>query len=446
MVKPEGATIKEIVNGSIAAELELEPGDLILSINGEKLIDYIDLLRLGAEEELTLEIRKQNGEIIEFELEKECDEPLGFILEDVVFDGIRICANRCLFCFVHQLPQGQRRSLYIRDDDYRLSFLHGCYITLTNLTEEDWLRIERLHLTPLYVSVHATDPEIRSQLLGSRRAGRIMEELRRLADSGITVHTQAVICPELNDGLILEKTISDLAGLYPEVNSLAIVPVGLTDHRGGLYSLRTFIPEEAGKVLDIIAKFQKKFYDSLDTRFVFAADEWYLLAGRKFPAGSEYEEFPQLDNGVGLVRWFWEEFEPAFTERLPRLRRIRMDLAVLTGRSAVTMWQRIIPVFREYTPGIGLEILPVENRFFGRTVTVTGLLTGRDLARAIGEDRRNGDFIYIIPRITLKQGENLFLDGMTPDGLKELVGPKRLAIVPTRAAEWLEWIIKEGCG
>jgi putative radical SAM enzyme (TIGR03279 family) len=446
MEKPDGALIKEIVKGSIAAELELEPGDRVLSVNEEKLTDYIDLLRWNAEEELTLVVRKQSGEVIEFEVEKESEEPLGFIVAEVVFDGIRTCSNQCLFCFVHQLPQGQRRSLYIRDDDYRLSFLHGCYITLTNLTEEDWLRIERLHLSPLYISVHATDPEIRCKLLGSPRGGQIMTELRRLADSGITLHTQAVICPGLNDGLILERTISDLAGLYPAVNSLAVVPVGLTGHRGGLYPLRTFTPDEAAQILDRIAEFQKKFYDNLDTRFVFAADEWYLSAGREFPDEPEYEGFPQLDNGVGLIRWFWEEFSPAFAERVPRLKGIRLDLAVLTGRSAVAMWRKLIPVFREYTPGIRLEILPVENRFFGRSVTVTGLLTGSDLARSIREDYRDGDPLYLIPRITLKQGENLFLDGVTTEELQALIAPKRLAIVPTRAAEWLEWIIEEGCG
>lgn len=445
MLTSPGATIKAVEAGSIAAELEIEAGDILLRINGEKLLDYIDFLFYSSEEELVLEILKKSGEIVEIEFEKDSSEPLGLVFAEEVFDRIRECTNHCLFCFVHQLPPGQRKTLYVRDDDYRLSFLHGCYITLTNLSEADWQRIERLHLSPLYVSVHATDPAVRRKLLGSKAGGVIIEQLQRLARAGIQVHTQAVLCPGINDGAILEKTIADLAGLWPDVMSLAVVPVGLTEHRERLYPLRTYTAAEAGRVLDIVSQWQERLLKDFETRFVFAADEWYILAGRELPPDESYEGYPQLDNGVGLVRWFLTEFYRCYAKNRAELSTVTLNLAVLTGKSAVGMWQEIKKFFRTNSPGINLTVLPVENQFFGNKVTVTGLLSGKDLARTIVADATGGNPVYLIPQITLKQGESLFLDGVDILELAAMVQPKRIAVVPTRAAEWLEWIIKEGC-
>jgi putative radical SAM enzyme (TIGR03279 family) len=436
-----GARIQAIVADSVAAELELEPGDLLLAVNGTKLLDYLDFLFLTDAGELTLEIQKKSGEILEIEFEKAEDEPLGLVFETAVFDGIHSCSNHCLFCFVHQFPAGQRPSLYVQDDDYRLSFLDGCYITLTNLTETDWQRIERMRLSPLYISVHATDPLIRQRLLGSQAAGAIMDELRRLKAAGIFVHTQAVICPGINDGPVLERTMADLAGLWPEVASLAIVPVGLTGHRDHLYHLRPFTAAEAGTVLDSVTAFQKKYRAELGTRFVFAADEWYILAGRALPEEDEYEDYPQLDNGVGLIRWFRDEFQQFFREHQTELARVKLNAVIITGKSAAGMWRDLLKLVATETPYLQLRALPVENSFLGSNVTVTGLLVGQDLAAAIQADPGKNDPFYLIPEITLKQGEALFLDGLDPAGLAESVKPKRIVIVPTRASGLLKWII-----
>ncbi|MGD8401117.1 MAG: DUF512 domain-containing protein [Bacillota bacterium] len=437
-----GAKIQGVTADSIAAELELEPGDQLLAINGTPLLDYLDFLYLSAAGELVLTVQKKSGEVLEIEFEKEEDEPLGLSFATAVFDGIHLCANHCLFCFVHQFPAGQRSSLYVRDDDYRLSFLDGCYITLTNLTETEWQRIERLRLSPLYISVHATAPMVRRRLLGSKAAGAIMDQLRRLKAAGITVHTQAVICPGINDGPVLERTIADLAGLWPEVASLAIVPVGLTGHRERLYSLRPFTAAAAGIVVDRITAYQQKYLAKLGTRFVFAADEWYVLAGRTIPADAEYEDYLQLDNGIGLIRWFCEEFQQFHRENEAALAQIKLNAVIITGESATGMWRELLALVADGTPNLNLRVLPVANRFLGPTVTVTGLLTGRDLTEAINADTGSDNPLYLIPEITLKQGETLFLDGLDPAGLAEMVKPKRIAIVPTRASAFLEWLIE----
>lgn len=443
MEKPQGALIREVLPQSIASELELEPGDRLLRINGQKIDDFIRFLTLSAEEELTLEVLKKSGEIEDIDFEKDPDEPLGLAFEGLIYDRIRTCKNNCLFCFVHQLPAGQRKTLYIKDDDYRLSFLQGCYITLTNLTEKDWTRIETLKLSPLYVSVHATDPEIRSRLLGFKNGGNIISQLKRLTRAGITVHTQAVLCPGINDGQVLGKTITDLAALYPGVATLAVVPVGLTAHRQHLYPLDSFTPETAQDVLEIVHTFQSKFLGSLGSRFVFAADEWYLRAGVPFPESGAYEGYPQLDNGVGLIQWFREDFEQSFKAALPVLQTINTKLVIITGKSAVQLWTGIQSRFTEAAPGIQLTILPVTNRFFGESITVTGLLVGRDIASAIREFD-GPETRFIIPQITLKQDEAVFLDGMTLQQLIKDCSPKQINVVPTKASDWLEWIIKEG--
>jgi len=444
MVKSQGAVIREVVPGSIAEELNLEPGDRVLGVNGQPLDDFIRFLTLTSEPEIELEVEKNSGDIEVIAFEKDPDEPLGLSFEGLIYDGIRVCKNHCLFCFVHQLPKGQRPSLYVKDDDYRLSFLQGCYITLTNLTEKDWQRIEELHLSPLYVSVHATDPEVRCRLIGSKKAGAILDQLRRLVAAGIMVHTQAVLCPGINDGEVLERTIEDLAALAPGVASLAVVPVGLTAHREKLYPLKGFDREGAARVLDIVHRFQRELLPRLGTRLVFAADEWYLAAAEPLPLEEAYEGYPQLDNGVGLLRWFYSEFDEVFKDMLPRLRRKRMRLTVVTGRSARGLWQDIAERFAKDCPGIRLSVLSVANRFFGETVTVAGLLSGRDLIEVIREYPDDSG-LFLIPQITLKQDETVFLDGVSLDELIRACAPRRIAVVPTRAADWLAWILEEGC-
>ncbi len=441
MVTAAGALITEVDPDGIGAELKLKPGDRLLEINGVKPEDFIDYLILTAEEHLDLRILKQSGEYLEFEFEKDPEEILGLSFETAVFDGIKTCRNHCLFCFVHQLPSGQRDSLYIKDDDYRLSFLQGSYVTLTNLTAADWERIERLHLSPLYISVHATDQMARERLLGSRSVEPILNQLKRLAAAGITLHTQAVVCPGINDGPILEKTISDLADLWPQVASLAVVPVGLTGHRQKLFNLRVPNRNEAQKTLEIIERHQKNFFKKTNTRFVFAADEWYIIAREAFPSDEEYEGYPQLDNGVGLIRWFLTEFN----ENLPRvaqsLQTIEGDLVIVTGASAIGLWDEIKKTLSKDFSELKLTVLPVSNHFFGPSVTVTGLLTGRDMIKAIRSRPQSEKEVYLIPAVTLKQGEALFLDGLSVNDLIEACRPKKVALVPTRASDWLDWIV-----
>jgi putative radical SAM enzyme (TIGR03279 family) len=445
MVNYQGVRIQEIDPGSIAEELEMESGDILLRMNQHKLLDYIDYLMLSSERQLVIEVLKKSGEILEIEFEKDPEEPLGLKLEGTIFDKIRVCNNHCLFCFVHQLPAAGRSSLYVKDDDYRLSFLQGSYITLTNLSETDWRRIEKLHLSPLYVSVHATDPGVRQKLLGIKSAGKIMEQLRRLEAAGITVHTQAVLCPGINDGTVLEQTIKDLSSLWPSVASLAVVPVGLTGHRQGLYTLQPYKDYQAAEVLKIIHRYQSRLLDELGTRFVFAADEWYIKAGEDFPADEEYEGYPQLDNGIGLIQWFLTEFQDAFEASLADLKQVEANLVVITGKSTFRLWQTVIEIFQHKCPNITLRALPVPNDFFGATVTVTGLLTGNDIIQAIKADQNSENCWYLIPQITLKQDQNIFLDDVPVTQLEAACAPRKIEIVPTRAKDWLSWIIEKGC-
>ncbi len=445
MVNYQGVRIEGVDPGSIAEELEIESGDILLRMNHHKLLDFIDYLVLSSERQLVVEVLKKSGEVLEIEFEKDPEEPLGLKLEGAIFDKIRVCNNHCLFCFVHQLPAAGRSSLYVKDDDYRLSFLQGGYITLTNLSEADWRRIEKLHLSPLYISVHATDSEVRQKLLGLKSAGKIMDQLKRLEAAGITVHTQAVLCPGINDGPVLEQTIEDLSALWPSVASLAVVPVGLTGHRQGLYPLQPYQDVQAAEVLNIVHSYQRKLLEKIGTRFVFAADEWYIKAREEFPADEEYEGYPQLDNGVGLVQWFLTEFRDVFQVFLADLRPMEANLVVITGKSTAGLWQSVIQTLQQDCPGIKLRALPVENDFFGSTVTVTGLLTGNDIIRAIKADQGSEDSWYLIPQITLKQDQNIFLDDVSVVQLEAACAPRKIEVVPTRAKDWLSWIIEKGC-
>lgn len=442
MKKAPGAKIIHVEPGSIGDDLGLQKGDILLAINQIPLMDLIDYLMLCSEESLQLEVVKPWGETLEIEFEKDPAEPLGLSFEDDLFDGIRTCANHCIFCFVHQMPVKQRASLYVKDDDYRLSFLQGGYITLTNLTETDWQRIEKWRLSPLYISVHATDPEVRAFLLGSKQAPNIMEQLSRLALAGITIHTQAVICPGINDGAILEKTIRDLAGLWPAVSSLAVVPVGLTKERRNLFAIEPFDQKGAGNVLEIVEHFQSIFRKTMGTRFVFAADEWYIKAEKEFPGDEAYEEYWQLDNGVGLNRRFLTDFQPFFMQEKEVFHRFRSEIVIVTGQATGWLWNEVRRIFLKECPDVTFSILSVPNHFFGPTVSVTGLLTGNDLIQAIREHQAGPEACYFIPQITLKQDEDLFLDGVSLEQLKTACDPKQVVVVPTGATEWLDWLIQ----
>ncbi len=443
MANEREAVINRVVPGSIADKLKIIPGDRLLRINQNSLRDFIDYLMFTSQEKLELDIKKQSGARTILAVKKRPEEPLGISFSELVFDGLQTCSNHCLFCFVHQMPPQRRPSLYIQDDDYRLSFLQGGYITLTNLTEEDLARIINLKLSPLYISVHATNPKLRQKLLGNKRGGEIMEQLRRLAEAGISMHTQAVICPGINDGQVLAETIYDLAGLWPQIESLAIVPVGLTAFRQNLYPLRLFQQEEASQALETIHTAQVDFLESLGSRFVFGADELYLQAKRNIPENEAYEDYLQLDNGVGLIRWFLTEFTeelPNYETELAKLPATK--LVIITGIAAKAMWQDIKVSMTKQFPHISWEILGVENRFFGREVTVTGLLTGSDISACLENRVATREEWYLIPQIALRQNGDLFLDDLSFEELCQKFSDKKLVIAPNGAMAWLEWLCK----
>lgn len=418
-------TISGVAAGSIAAELGLAPGDALVAVNGAPVKDIIDLSFALADEYVELLVARAGGGEELFAVEKDYDEDLGLQFESAVFDKVRPCANACVFCFVDQMPPGLRDSLYIKDDDYRLSFLYGNFITLTNLGSRDLARIRRLHLSPLYVSVHATDGDVRKAMLGNPRAGGIMKQLRDLTDSGIDLHTQVVLCPGLNDGAVLERTVADLYALAPAVLSLAVVPVGLTRHRAGRAPLRGFTPAEADAVIDAIAAWQERCRAETGSTFVYLADEFYLAAGRPIPDYEHYDEFPQLENGVGIVRSFLREWADTAIPGTGHAAPLRLD--VVCGVSAAAILAPLLAGLA--LPGLSVRIVSVTNAFFGPDVTVTGLLTGGDILAALqaaGPDRDG----VIIPGVALRKGENIFLDGRGPDDLAAALG------VPVRAAHF----------
>lgn len=392
-------TIKSVEENSIAWELGIESGDVLSTINGKNVEDILDYLYLEGETEFTLEV-VSNGETYTLEVQRELDEEIGLSFEDDL--KIRTCQNNCVFCFVDQMPKGLRDTLYVKDDDYRLSFISGSYVTLTNDSDAEIDRIIDLHLSPLYVSVHATDEQARCKLLHNRFAGKLMSQLKKLTSNGIEVHTQVVLCKGLNDGDILHKTIADLYSLYPMVKTLAIVPVGTTKFRDGLASLELYDKESASKVIDEVEPCSKYFQSVHGEPFVYLSDEFYCLAEREMPPAEHYGAFDQIENGVGLVRKFIDEFDEAITK--DKFFSEKKTLLV-TGVSFYPTLKRLID--KVNCPH---EILCVKNDFFGRTVTVAGLLTPTDIINQMNGKKYDR---IILPSNILKEFGDLFLDGTT---------------------------------
>ncbi|HHU30647.1 MAG: DUF512 domain-containing protein [Bacillota bacterium] len=404
--------------GSIAAELGIRGGDFLLAVNGREPGDILDWQLVQADTNILLAVKKQSGEVVEYEIEKDYDEAIGLVFASPTLDKIRTCRNKCLFCFIAQMPRGMRETLYVKDDDYRLSFLTGSYITLTNLREGELERICRLHLSPLYVSVHTTDPVLRCRMLGNKRAAEILTILKKLAASGIIMHTQAVLCPGINDGAVLDRTISELLDLYPAVQTLAVVPVGLTGHRSSLHPLNGASPQDARRILEQVESWQKKALAEHGTRFVFAADEFYSIAKEKIPPAAEYEGYPQLENGVGLVRLLldeWEELQSSLPPALPQ----PVQAAAATGESAALYLRPVIERLNRIK-NLKIKLVPVKNRFFGGHVTVAGLLTFHDLAREL---KGVAGTVYL-PKVMLKEGKEMFLDGYTVNDLARALQTK----------------------
>lgn len=401
----EGLEIAKVRPGSAAEELGLEAGDFLVSVNGFTLRDVIDYMRFAAEEYLELTAAGAGGEVLEAVVEKDPEEDLGITF--VSGTRVRTCKNHCMFCFVDQMPPGFRRTLYVKDDDWQTSFLHGSYITLTNLTPEDISRITRERLSPLYVSVHAASPEVRQQLLGNGKAGDIMPLLAHLAGAGIRIYAQAVIVPGVNDGEVLKDTIRRLGALAPQIVSLAVVPVGLTAHRCGLAPLAPVDTEAAGQILDIVDACQEEYLARTGTRFVFAADELYIRARRPFPPASAYEDFSQIENGVGLAADFLAEARLAAAEGGTAA---ADAFLFVTGRAFEEAAQMLAAELAK-TLGVNLTVHAADNRTFGPLCDVAGLLTGADVIASLRSSAAG--YTVLLPPVMFRDGGDVTLDGMS---------------------------------
>ncbi|ERN42676.1 putative FeS-containing cyanobacterial-specific oxidoreductase [Rubidibacter lacunae KORDI 51-2] len=414
------ARIARVIPNSIAAEIGFEPGDAIVAIAGRQPRDLIDYQFLCAGEMLEIDAIDVAGTAHRIEIEKDYDEDLGLEFETALFDGLIQCNNRCPFCFIDQQPPGKRESLYFKDDDYRLSFLYGSYLTLTNLPPREWQRIEQLRLSPLYVSVHATEPELRSRLLNNPRAARILEQLEWFQERRLQIHAQVVVCPRLNDGQHLERTLRDLArfgsGEVPAVASVAIVPVGLTRFRTTLDELVPVTPSVAADVIDLVQPLQTEFRSRFGSTFAWLADEWFTVARRDLPPTAHYEDYPQIGNGVGSIRQFLQEFRAIAADTLPACVTPPRRLTWVVGNAVEVAFAPLARLLNA-VDGLTVDLVATHSAYWGQDITVTGLLTGSDLLAALG-DRDLGDGV-LLPSLMLKYDEPRFLDDMTVDDLGE---------------------------
>lgn len=405
--------ITTVRKGSIAEELDIEPGDILLSINGQAISDIIDYKFLVSDEYIEVSVIKKDGEEWELEVEKDYDEDLGIEFQNPIIDRARSCANKCIFCFIDQLPKGMRDTLYFKDDDSRLSFLQGNFITLTNMSERDIDRIIRYHISPLNISVHTTNPELREKMLGNRRAGNIYDILKRLAQNNISINCQIVLCPDVNDGQELEKTIHDLFSLYPSIKNVAVVPVGITRYRENLYPITPYDKESSSAVLDTISGLQKMAVEKSGEIFVRAADEFYIMAGRELPGPEHYGDYAQLEDGIGMITNFIENVKESLDHT--EAAGIEMTLSAVTGRSAYEYIKKACRMIENKIKGLKINLYPIDNDFFGGKITVTGLLTGRDIKEQL-EEKDLGKAL-LLPSNLLRSGDEVLLDDISIDDL-----------------------------
>lgn len=401
--------IKNIIKDSTADNLGIKPGDKILSIDGEKITDYIDYNYKISDYKFDLEVKKKSGQIITYTVKRDFNQKLGIEFNDIIFDGLNKCKNNCIFCFVDQQPKGMRNTLNIKDDDYRFSFLQGSYITLTNLKEKDYERIIKYNLSPLNISVHTTDPNLRSQMMKNPKAKEINKQLDYFKSHSIDFNTQIVLCPDINDGANLDKSIEDLSKYYPNILSLAVVPVGLTKYKNE--RLRVYSKEEAVKILDQIHKWQDKIYNKYGENFLYASDEFYLTADYNIPDYEHYNQFLQLENGVGITRILRDNYQQHYKERVKDLDNNTNNtkyhiLTSVLGKKAI---EPVINDINKNQKKVRIEIEVVKNSYFGHTVTVAGLLTSKDLHKKIKKNKYQN---VIIPKVTLNDN-GMFLDNIS---------------------------------
>jgi len=388
---------------------DIKPGDKLVSINGHEINDLLDYQFHSADEKLEIVVEKPDGKHVSFSHDVYENGPLELEFEP---DPIKRCKNKCIFCFIHQLPKGLRKSLYVKDEDYRLSFTHGNYITLTNLSEEDFERIVEMRLSPLYISVHTTDEELRKYMLGKSNIPPLFPQIKRLVEAEIQLHAQIVVCPGINDGFHLTKTVADLASFYPGLKSVAIVPVGLTEHRERLPELDPVTPENAREIMDQCDGMQKTYLRELGTRFLFPADEYVLLTDRPIPPKRYYEDFPQIENGVGMVR------KLTSSRKCPRMRlKRKLKATIATGILAAPIIEQVFAKKLRDVGNFEYRIVPIENRLMGKSVTVSGLLGGRDFYRDLMASGDLGDMLFLPPNCLNDEGQ--FLDDWTPSELEK---------------------------
>lgn len=429
--------VKEVEEGSIAWELGVEPGDVLLQINKHIIEDVFDYHYYVNDEELLVLIRKPGGEEWELEIEKDYEEDLGITFESGLMDEYRSCRNKCMFCFIDQMPPGMRETLYFKDDDSRLSFLQGNYITLTNMSDHDVERIVQYHLEPINVSIHTTNPELRCKMLHNRFAGEALKKIQTLYEGGITMNGQIVLCKGINDGEELERSIRDMVKWMPNLQSVSVVPVGMTKYREGLYPLEPFQKEDARKVLGIIHKWQDKLYQEYGTHFIHAGDEWYLLAEMDVPEEERYDGYLQLENGVGMMRLLLNEFEEGFQKLEGDAKERHASLA--TGKLAYPFIKQMAERLTEKYPNLDMQVYCIRNDFFGESITVAGLITGQDLkAQLTGQ--KLGDRL-LLPIAMLRNEEDVFLDDMTISQLSEAL-QVRIDVVKSSGQDLIDAILQ----
>lgn len=417
-------TIGIVESGSLAEEAGLEPGDRLLKINGSDFRDILEYRYLVSEYEVELEVEKKDGSLEIITIENNYED-LGIEFKEALIDTAQSCTNKCIFCFIDQLPKGMRSTVYFKDDDTRLSFLQGNYVTLTNMNDDEIDRLIKMRVSPINISVHATEPELRKMMLSNRFAGECFKTMRKFAENGIYMNCQIVLCPGINDGAHLDRTISDLASLYPYVNSVSVVPVGLTKWRSGLYPL---VPFDSASSLDTIRqaeKWQRKLLKECGSRLIFLSDEFYLNAGVKIPSAEEYEGFPQLENGVGLIASMKEEFDSAvrLIKKKPRSRTV----TIATGELAAGFIRGLADIIEETAEGVKITVIPVKNNFFGGGVNVAGLVCGCDIKEQL-RDAPKTDAL-LIPQSMLRDDDEIFLDDTTVADVEESLGMKITAVL-----------------
>lgn len=416
-----GAKILGVDDNSIAWEAGLAPGDFVISINRKPLKDIFDYHYSMSNRRIRLKIRKANGNIEKLSIYKEEYEDIGLKFKDDLIDGQKSCTNKCIFCFIDQLPTGMRETLYYKDDDARLSMLHGNYVTLTNTSMDELKRLARLHLSPINISVHTTNPKLRVRMMNNKFAGDIMDKILFLANKRIKMNCQIVLVRNYNDSDELERTISELEAFYPHINSLSVVPVGITKFRQHLCELIPYDKESSIEVIKQVEVYQKSYREKHGVNFVYAADEFYVMAGMNVPEPKEYDGYPQIENGVGLIASFEEEVVSALESEIYDIKEER-NITIITGVAAYGFIKRISAMIEEKIENINIKVHRVKNNFFGETVTVAGLITGNDIINSMRGVEPPDEIIF--PRVMLKADEDVFLDNITPMEIEEMLGVK----------------------